>query len=286
MANNEPQESESSRVNSSFILSESDKKHFHDQGYLILRQVMMLEEIAPLETIYMRFAKGEIADMGRDFCDMSGPYDREYKDFSLINAMLPRVYYPLLQDNLFERLTQSIAEQLIGDSATLDYDQFLSKKPSKTDAAFPMHQDLGYWPAGTPDTKTTTCSLALDDADEENGCLMVVPGSHLEPQLRAHRPVFQSKDGGVRDGGHTLAIELTPQDKPVSLPLKAGDITVHNERIIHGSGGNISDRWRRTYVIAHRTSACVEYERNIGFTHSHNDRIQWESHLESLRGTV
>jgi hypothetical protein len=38
----------------------------------------------------MSFIGGEVPDMGRDFCDMSGPYDRAVEDFSLINAVLPR----------------------------------------------------------------------------------------------------------------------------------------------------------------------------------------------------
>jgi hypothetical protein len=76
--------------------------------------------------------------------------------------------------------------------------------------------------------------------------------------------------------------ELQPEDSIVSLPLRRGDITVHNERIVHGSPGNRSDGWRRTYVIAHRSRRTVEYERSIGFTHSHNDVISWKTHLDAL----
>jgi len=66
------------------------------------------------------------------------------------------------------------------------------------------------------------------------------------------------------------------------LPLPRGSITVHNERIVHGSAGNQSDGWRRTYVIAHRSRQTVAYERSIGFTHSHNDTINWQTNLEAL----
>ena len=69
----------------------------------------------------------------------------------------------------------------------------------------------------------------------------------------------------------------------IAVPLKRGDITVHDEMIIHGSGGNSSpDRWRRTYITAFRSKACVDFERSIGFTHSHNDAINWETHLGAL----
>ena len=253
-------------------------EQFHRDGYVTLRGVMSEDELSAVEKVFQQFIQGEIPGMGRDFCDMSGPYDRRFEDFNLVNAVLPGRYRPDLRGNVYEQRCLSIARQLIGRSATLDYDQFLAKRPSKPDAVFTWHQDLGYWPTGTPDTATATCSLALDDADDENGCLAVIPGSQKGP-LRPHRPLH-----GGRELSHVLSIELTPEDKIVKLPVRRGDITVHDERIVHGSGGNVSkSRWRRTYIVAYRSKACVEYERSIGFTHSHNDAVHWQTHLGALQ---
>jgi ectoine hydroxylase-related dioxygenase (phytanoyl-CoA dioxygenase family) len=266
------------RQGDDYILSKDQIEQFHREGFVILRSVMSEAELAPVEQEFGRFIRGEVPGMGRDFCDMSGPYDRAFEDFSLVNAVLPRRYRPEIRDNLFERRAASVARQLVGQSAVLDYDQFLAKRPNKPDAVFTWHQDLGYWPIGTPEPLTATCSLALDDADEENGCLRVVPGSH-KGELRPHRPLH----GNDRDSSHILSVELTSDDPIVSLPLKRGDMTVHDEMIIHGSGGNRSDtRWRRTYITAFRSKACVDYERSIGFTHSHNDKVNWQTALGSL----
>ncbi|QDU89579.1 Phytanoyl-CoA dioxygenase (PhyH) [Pirellulimonas nuda] len=257
---------------------------FHEDGYVVLDDVVSEAELAPLESLYDAFIRGEVAGMNRDFCDMSGPYDRKFEDFELVNAVLPRGYRGELKGNVYERRAASISRQLLGGDATLDYDQFLAKRPKRSGAKFAWHQDLGYWPS-TPhlNTLTATCSLALDDADSDNGCLLVVPGSHREPALRPHRPVFTGKAGdGARDTGHTLSIELTDDDRVVTLPVKRGSVSVHNERIIHGSPGNDSERWRRTYIVAFRPRATVDYERSIGFTHSHNDMIQWQTCLEAL----
>jgi hypothetical protein len=46
---------------------------------------------------------------------------------------------------------------------------------------------------------------------------------------------------------------------------------VHNERVLHGSGGNSTAGWRRAYVVAFRARETVAEERRLGFTHSHND---------------
>lgn len=266
------------RQGDEYILSPEQIEQFHRDGYVTLRDVVTEEELAPLEAEFERFIRGEVPGMGRDFCDMSGPYDRKFEDFSLVNAVLPRKYQPHIRGNIYERRAASISRQLIGESATLDYDQFLAKRPAKPDAVFTWHQDLGYWPTGTPEPLTATCSLALDDADSENGCLKVVPGSQKKG-LRPHRPLM----GEDRENSHILSVELTADDPVVELPLKRGDITVHDEMIIHGSGGNRSaDRWRRTYIAAFRSKACVDFERSIGFTHSHNDTINWETHLGAL----
>jgi hypothetical protein len=255
---------------------------YQREGYLVLPDVVTEPELLPLESTFQRFIEGRVSGMGRDFCDMSGPYGRAFEDFNLVNAVLPRVYDPSLVGNVFERRAAAIARQLIGNDITLDYDQFLAKRPQRTRAVFAWHQDLGYWPTDTPDTRTVTCSLALDDASPENGCLQVVPGSHREAELRSHRPSAWSSSPELRQEAHTLSVELRPADAIVSLPVRRGSITVHNERIVHGSSGNTTDGWRRTYVVAFRSQRTVEYERSIGFTHSHNDSINWITHLEAL----
>ena len=47
--------------------------------------------------------------------------------------------------------------------------------------------------------------------------------------------------------------------------------------VMHADGGgNNSDKWRKTYIIAFRDSETIKKEREIGFTHSHNDQVDWE----------
>jgi len=99
------------------------------------------------------------------------------------------------------------------------------------------HQDCSYWPL-TP-TKAITVWLAIDDADEANGCMEVYNGSHTHGLLD-----FQSSeasDGNVLDqsiknpekyGNHNLT------------PLRAGQASIHSDLLVHGSSPNDSDRRR------------------------------------------
>lgn len=269
----------SARVDDDYQVSAADRRHFLGHGYVSLDRVLHEEEVQAIESLYDRFASGGIAGMGRDLCDMSGTYADAFRDFALVNAMLPRRYLPELQGNIFERLSASISRQLLGPDMALDYDQFLSKKPRQARAAFAMHQDMGYWPVGTPDTRTATCSLAVTDSLIANGCIRFVPGSQRAQKLLPHRPKGSTANGN-REESHTLELDLPADATVVTQEVRRGGITVHDEWVVHGSAGNGSDQWRKTYVIAYRSAATVAHERSIGFTHSHNDTVNWRTALD------
>lgn len=103
-----------------------------------------------------------------------------------------------------------------------------------------LHQDQYYL-----QVKPGTCAaawLALDDADEENGCLRVVLGSHDLPVLCA-----QKADTTVSFTDVTVPV---PPELPVApVPMRAGDVVFFNGSLIHGSYPNTSaDRFRRALI--------------------------------------
>ncbi|MEL7498232.1 MAG: phytanoyl-CoA dioxygenase family protein [Planctomycetota bacterium] len=263
-----------------YLVTETEIQQYSEQGYLVLNGFLTEAEMEPLDHWFDHFVNGNEPNMGKDFCDMSQPYGTPVEQFQLVNAMLPSKYRPELVNNIYHQIALSVAEQIYQGTPVMDYEQFLAKKPNKNQAEFAMHQDLGYWPK-TENTWTATFSLALSDSDLVNGCLQVVPGSNKEPALRAHRPKdFSGDTAGAeevnRDESHTLVIEMRSTDEIVYLPVKRGSVTIHDERIVHGSGGNESDIWRKTYVMAFRDSETVRIEREMGFTHSHNDNVNWD----------
>ncbi len=244
----------------------AEVERFRRDGYVHLPAVLTEAEVVEIERVYDAFMRGDIAVAGRDLNDMAtGDYGGDPSTFVVFNVMLPRTYHPAWQGNVFEQVSQSIAEQLCGEGMTIDFDQLLAKHPGRPDAVFAWHQDQAYW-INTDDRRTATCWLAVDDSTVENGCMRFLPGSHLEP-VRSHRPA-----GASRAEQHTLVTDLLPGDDPVPVPIRRGDITVHGEGVLHGSGGNLSaTSRRRAYIVAYRSIDTVRQERALGFTHSHND---------------
>ncbi|OHV33373.1 MULTISPECIES: phytanoyl-CoA dioxygenase family protein [Pseudofrankia] len=249
-----------------YLIDDEDRRRFARDGFVHLAGVLTDGEVAEIEVTYDRFLRREIDVEGKDFCDMAGDYGRDPSEYSIVNVMLPRRYFPGWQGNVYERRTADIARQLCGDGMTIDYDQLLAKQPHKTDAVFAWHQDMAYWPA-TEDRRTATFWLAVDDSTIDNGCMRFVPATTHETHLRPHAPVY-----GGRGESHALGTELRPDDEVMVRPIARGDCTVHNERVMHGSGGNHTDGFRRAYILAYRSEATVNIERQLGFTHSHNDK--------------
>lgn len=257
------------------LIDDAARAAFERDGFVHVRGLVDEATLAELEPTFMRFLRGEIPVEGRDFCDMAAEYASTSSDRStaidrldVLNVMLPRRYHPAWRGNPYERAAAEVARALVPGATELDYDQLVAKPPRRPAAVFHWHQDVAYWPA-TPEPETVTVWLALDECDEDNGCLRFVPGSHLEASLRPHRPLH-----GDRDASHTLVAEVDPaRDRIVSAPIRRGDALCFRERVLHGSGGNTSDRWRRAYVVAFRTRATVAAERAMGFTHSHTDDL-------------
>lgn len=264
----------------SYPLTPDQIATFHEDGCVTLPRVIAEEEVSAIETVVDRFLRREISVPGRDFCDMSKPFSTPFDEWSIVNCMLPTTYHPEFRDNAFERVAADIVRQLRpGLAMAKDYDQLLNKRPGKRDAVFAWHQDMGYWPGpralGVTETATCTLSLAIDDSTEENGCLRYVPGSGRARTLQQHAPL-----AGSREEGHALTISVDEANGDVVrlAPCPRGSVTVHDEFVVHGSGGNTSrDRQRRTYVLAYRPTAVVAAERRLGFTHSHNDVVNWDT---------
>lgn len=102
-----------------------------------------------------------------------------------------------------------------------------------------------------------TLRLICDDEDEDNGCMRVVMGTHLNP-LHSVRAQGQSvkhdsdRAGAADDNVLGTRIDLDIRDDSVvPIIIAAGDVSIHSSRLVHGSGPNLSDRWRRGLTISY-----------------------------------
>ncbi|MCX7619947.1 MAG: phytanoyl-CoA dioxygenase family protein [Acidimicrobiales bacterium] len=153
---------------------------------------------------------------------------------------------PDLQQVCCDPRWSRVVGTLLGPNARLYWEQCVTKPPEAR-TELPWHQDNGYTPIHPE--HYLTCWLALDDADEANGCLWVVPGSH-------HLGAVTHRNG---DGPFRVA--LAPDDPraagAVPVPVPRGSVLCFSSLVLHRSGPNISGRQRRAWIIQYCDAAAA-----------------------------
>ncbi len=104
-------------------------------------------------------------------------------------------------------------------------------------------------------------------------CCVVHPSVALSLSLS----LFLQPVNADRSKAHAVACTVGAEETIAHECVGRGGVTIHNEYIVHGSGGNDTQGWRRTYVAAFRTLDTIKQERAAGFTHSHNDAVNWDT---------
>ena len=119
-------------------------------------------------------------------------------------------------------------------------------KEPRTGGAFSVHQDFGYWYAcGTLDPNAMmSVIVAVDAADVGNGCLHVLAGSHRLGRL-------EHGHAGEQAGADPASVEQARARFPtVACELEPGDVLFTHSNLVHWSGPNTSERWRRAIICA------------------------------------
>ncbi len=118
-------------------------------------------------------------------------------------------------------------------------------KPAQVGGINMWHQDAPYWPILAPMTEVTGW-VALDDVDEENGCMSMVPGSHLwGDNIEFLHTLKDYNDMPSEFDGHAIQV--------VRCPVKKGEVHYHHSLTWHGSHANTSGRPRRAIALHYMT---------------------------------
>jgi len=123
-------------------------------------------------------------------------------------------------------------EQLIGPDI-LCWSTIFWIKDAGSKSFVSWHQDNTYW--GLSSRNVVTAWFAISDASVDAGCMSVLPGSHLGEAL-AHEDTYHEDNMLTR--GQT--IRSIDEARAVSMPLRAGEMSLHNYCLAHGSGPNLT----------------------------------------------
>lgn len=165
----------------------------------------------------------------------------------------PRLLDYLLDDTVLDRV-----EAMIGPDIGLWSSHFICKEPG-IGRATPWHEDSSYW-ANRFDTYEhgiVTIWLAIDPSDRGNGCMKVIPGSHLNTVASVYEEVDRNTNT------FPTRIKGVDESKAVYFELKPNECSFHDSRIIHGADANTSDRRRCGYTMRY-FSQKMRYNPDVG----------------------
>ena len=216
------------------MLNEKEIRFYHENGYIYVEDVISPEELARMRQITL-----DLIDRSRTVSESNDLYDLD-EGHSPDEPRLTRLKQPHRHDPFYwEVLCNSgitkVLNQLLGPDTAVQNIKLNTKAPGGG-AAVEWHQDWAFYPHTNDDM--LACGLLLEDVDEVNGPLQVIPGSHRGPIL-AHTNAEGVFCGAVDPDDPDFHL-----DKAVTLTGKAGSMTVHHARTLHGSAPNVSDRSR------------------------------------------
>ena len=203
-------------------LSSNQLKQYEDQGYISPIEVMSsseaLEARKEIELIEKKMPN-EI--------DKSGRYN--------VHLISPKLDSIVHNSKILDAVESIIGKNILVCSTTL-----FIKNPNEQ-GFVSYHQDAKY--IGLEPHNWVTAWVALTDSNENNGCMKMWPKSHLN--IKDHNEKFN--EGNLLTRGQT--VENVPENEVKSIELKAGQMSLHHPRVVHGSGINKSNDRRIGFVI-------------------------------------
>ena len=214
------------------MLTEKQIDFYHENGYLGVENVLSEGEVAELRRVTDAFVElsGSVSEH-TDVFDLEPGHTSEA-------PKLRRLKNPVQQHEVYRNCLRhpgilDIVEQLIGPGLRTNGDKLNMKSP-EYGSPVEWHQDWAFYPH--TNDELLAVGVCMDDMKYENGCLLVIPGSHKGPVYSHHQ------DG--RFAG-AVTVEVPDADKAVPIELKAGGISIHHVRTLHASAKNVSAVPRR-----------------------------------------
>ncbi|MFO1066084.1 MAG: phytanoyl-CoA dioxygenase family protein [Pirellulales bacterium] len=192
---------------------------FNKSGYVAPISIYTTAEITAIRSYFDDLLQQVIAAGGNSY------------SISSAHLKYGPVYDILTEPRIVDCVSDLLGENVIGWGS-----HFFCKMPGDGKAVA-WHQDASYWPLSP--SKAVTVWLAIDDADLENGCMKFIAGSHHFGHMtyrpsdsHEHNVLNQTIDNAEQYG------EVVVDD------LKAGQVSIHSDLLLHGSEPNNSARRR------------------------------------------
>ena len=227
-------------------LTQAQIAQYQQDGYLIVRNFFQEEEVKKLyETAIEDNVLSKNAINVNDSTGKRSKLSLWYKPGNDVYGLLTRS----------ESFVKAVDKLLDGDAAVCHFHSKLMQKEPRVGGAWEWHQDYGYWYKNEflfPE-QMMSVMVAITEANQENGCLQVIKGSHKMGRVEHG---FSGEQVGASQRYVDLALKTMDL---VYVELQAGDVLFFHSNLLHRSEANLSDKARWSII------SCYNRASNIGY---------------------
>ena len=225
------------------MLTQSQINEYNEVGAIVVPDILSATEVHELQSVTEDFVRKSAAITAHnDVYDLEDSHSAgEPRVRRIKTPHLHHTAYRALIDH--KKVTEALSS-LIGPNIRFDTAK-LNMKSAGFGAAVEWHQDWAFYPHTNDDLLAV--GLMMDDMDLQNGPLMFIPDTHRGPIFDHHAEgkFCGAMDPGKREVDYTKAVPLTG---------RAGSITIHHVRAVHGSAPNTSAKERRLLLYQFRAA--------------------------------
>ena len=215
-------------------LSENEVAFYRENGYVVAENVLTEAQIADARRETEDIVEGAAAVAENDAVyDLEDGHTPERPRLRRIKA--PDRVHPFFWELVRAPNLVALVSGLLGPDIQL-LGSKVNMKAAGFGASVEWHQDWAFYPHTNDDL--LAAGVMLDDMTEENGALMVMPGTH-------RGPIFDHHNEGVFCGALDAEASGLDFSSAVKLTAPAGSVSLHHVRLVHGSALNRSGHGRR-----------------------------------------
>jgi len=236
-------------------LTLDDRKFYEENGYLVVKNLFSTQELDVYAKRFQEICEGKVKVPGmvvmRDVAIAKSEFVSGQKAVTKIQEYQnDEVMFQYCRNKDMLRYVES----LVGHNIAAMHTMLINKPPDPgtKSSRHPLHQDLHYFPF-RPADRICASWTAMEHVHRGNGCLVVIPGSHKEGRLRVHK--YPDWEGGVNKFYHGIQ-DYDPNEKLSYLEMQAGDTVFFHPLLVHGSGTNTTNGFRKAISCHFASSDC------------------------------
>ena len=177
---------------------------------------------------------------------------------------VPHFMHPELLKYAFNENILALVEPIVGPDIALFSTHFICK-PKGNGKRVPWHEDSAYWKGLIEPMEVATVWFAIDPSTKVNGCMKVIPRTHVEGQKGFSD--YNEVDTATSVFPTEIKKEQREDDRQVYIELQANECSLHDARIMHGSEPNTSQIRRCGWTMRFASTACKFNEERFAGAH-------------------